>query len=1125
MTSTSHFQIYPDYYTSNSICKEVKDIKEKDKAATNPRYTKFKQTQFTAGDEEQFQQYRDATNGNICSSKISLKRNIFRNQPTLQWDKYKDLSATTVINTFRYIFNKFKKGIFVKIKDNKLAVFLPFSKNKFINEWADNIQIPTLNNKLFQIYKFKRYWSKKYNNWSFSIDKTTRKRIEYKTNLDIFFNYVNEQQGPNKWGGRHNFRPESINHNISAWYANNCILRNETPISEGDSNVSTMKNLLEELCEKRSIPDIEFFMNRRDFPILSKNGTEPYYNLWENENKPLVSHNYEKYTPILSMSVTNRYADIPCPTHEDWSRVQSKEGKIFITNCNSYTDVFDTPWNSKQPTAVFRGGSTGCGVTIETNMRLKVAHISSTTPPDENGVFLIDAGITNWNARIRKLSGNPFLQTIDIKTMPPLVQSLNRVEQSKYKYIINIDGHVSAFRLSIELSMGSVILLVDSEWRMWYTDILIPGTHYVSINADLSNLIEKIQWCRDHDDECRQIAINAKIFYETYLQKNGILDYMQKTLVNLKQKTGTYLYNAVSPLDLQIQKEFRGLSLYYPNTNKSINDISTFPNSFRNHSLLQGIHWVINMINKKYDFEDFAQKREQIHKNKTGVVKKFIIADFPLAVKTTSDPVKIKENIHEAFIGTKSINELLKHIPNFAYIFGLYKNNDSYSVITEHIDGQSFSDYIKNNFNFEEYILIIVQLCLALQVAQNHCSFTHYDLTPWNIVIQRLSSPVQIDYVLNHNKIVRISTHIIPVIIDYGKSHVVIKNTHYGFINMYKTSTVQDILTLLIKSISDIKPSLADSENLLILANFMTGTQFHQPLFNNQEDMRRFIYKNETYSDLISINKYELEQRTPIDLINYIIKNIPTYQLQISIVDTYIPFMESGNARQVFDYILSPTQDEKIESFTNVFLRCKNCNIPLPSNLFFIYYAAQKLYDNLESVKSDMVNFLTQNNIPVENFQEITNNVMELIASKYDTVIKSMSKDDVVYTISTDFSEFKPAPYTDETFLLPDTISSLLTPFSDNNLTDYKDIIEHILVNQGRYRIKEEDRQYYLNNFRELLNTSGLIMQNNTANINTLRTTAYDIYTENLNNIFGDCRTVELYRAKYTKLKLNSSDI
>ena len=70
--------------------------------------------------------------------------------------------------------------------------------------------------------------------------------------------------------------------------------------NEGDTNVGTVKNMLETLCATRKVPDIEFFMNRRDFPILTRNGTEPYHGIW-GENTPLVSHNIPKYLPILSM--------------------------------------------------------------------------------------------------------------------------------------------------------------------------------------------------------------------------------------------------------------------------------------------------------------------------------------------------------------------------------------------------------------------------------------------------------------------------------------------------------------------------------------------------------------------------------------------------------------------------------------------------------------------------------------------------------------------------------------------------------------------------------------------------------------------------------------------------------
>lgn len=43
----------------------------------------------------------------------------------------------------------------------------------------------------------------------------------------------------------------------------------------------------------------------------------------------------------------------------------------------------------------------------------------------------------------------------------------------------------------------------------------------------MSDLDEKIQWCREHDAECQRIAATARRLYEAYCAKDGILDYLQ----------------------------------------------------------------------------------------------------------------------------------------------------------------------------------------------------------------------------------------------------------------------------------------------------------------------------------------------------------------------------------------------------------------------------------------------------------------------------------------------------------------------------------------------------------------------------------------------------------------------
>jgi hypothetical protein len=108
MTTTSCFQIKPDFYNTEEDCKNI----SKSIIQTNSRYKNFIQTHFTAGDEEQFNDYRDETNS--CKKDINLENNIFIEQSFSIWSGYHNLETTCVLNTFKYIFNKFKKEFMSK---------------------------------------------------------------------------------------------------------------------------------------------------------------------------------------------------------------------------------------------------------------------------------------------------------------------------------------------------------------------------------------------------------------------------------------------------------------------------------------------------------------------------------------------------------------------------------------------------------------------------------------------------------------------------------------------------------------------------------------------------------------------------------------------------------------------------------------------------------------------------------------------------------------------------------------------------------------------------------------------------------------------------------------------------
>ena len=1067
MTTTDHFQVLPDYYTSIKECST-----KRQNIQTNPRYRNFRQRHFTVGDEAQFQEFRSMTNGQIYIPEIKMDDNKYKDidlSEVYTWTKYQNLNSMCVNNTFEYMFNKMKKGIFVKIQNNELKVFLPFSKNNFVNEWGDKIKIdPQFGN---------------------------------------MFNFVNHI---NNMNNRKYYRI-SITPHKDLWYANNCLLRYEKPIDEGDTNIPNMSDMLRNLCSKRKLPDIEFFINRRDFPVIKRDGTEAYDHIF-GDNQPLLSHNYDQYAPILSMVTTKEYADIPIPTGDDWARVSSYEGRFFPKECKTYPKIEDLNinWDDKKPTAVFRGASTGCGVTINTNMRLKLAYLSVTTPPDKDGP-LLDAGITKWQLRPRKLKYEKYLQTIDVPAMNDmgiyLVNSLSPLQQSEYKYLVHVDGHVSAFRLSLEMSMGCCILLADSKYKLWFRNMLKPMIHYIPVKSDLSDLIQQIIWCRENDEKCKNIAKNAREFYIEYLQEDGILDYFQKLIIGLKNQSGVYLYNTEKPLERQLRLEQK-LNVMYPMTTKTVNDINTIPKQGRSFGLLKGLEWIVNLVNDKSKFSIMAKKGNVVftNSNNTVVIHQYNLAGFTFIVKSTTDKCKEMENIHETYIGTKAINELVKYIPNFVYVFGKYDDGETKSnVIMENIFGETFSDWLKSNkFNMKDYIFILIQLSMALEVAQRQIGFVHWDLTPWNIMIQTLPEPIDFDYLIDENTVYRIKTRIIPIIIDYGKSHVIYNNEHHGYINMYKMSTVQDIISLLITSLNIITYSnLSDNDiyDSIKLANFLSNTRYRQRMFrktgaNGLSDLNYFFSRAKKYMELISSNKYELEERTPLDFIKYINHNFK-YKFTYEKIKYPVFKLDKGNPRQVYEYILSSTQQDRIQSFVRVFERVNTCKFPDSINLFFSYYSAQTLEDNISSVYTLMKKFLANEKITnTEKYDRIYKKTMSKIKKIYSKKLDQIQDENIDYKISDQFEKLEIAPYTDQTFLTPSVILNLLhkNNKSITNLSEYKHIIQRVLLNQGKFKLSEQHKKYYSDNFQKLLRTNSLVMQNNTANITTLYSTSKELY-------------------------------
>ena len=71
----------------------------------------------------------------------------------------------------------------------------------------------------------------------------------------------------------------------------------------------------------------------------------------------------------------------------------------------------------------------------------------------------------------------------------------------QYKYQLNIDGTVAAYRFPYLLGGGALVFKQDSNYYEYFYKSLKPNVHYIPFKRDLSDLKEKIQWAKENDDK------------------------------------------------------------------------------------------------------------------------------------------------------------------------------------------------------------------------------------------------------------------------------------------------------------------------------------------------------------------------------------------------------------------------------------------------------------------------------------------------------------------------------------------------------------------------------------------------------------------------------------------------
>ncbi|XP_048728730.2 protein O-glucosyltransferase 2-like [Ostrea edulis] len=237
------------------------------------------------------------------------------------------------------------------------------------------------------------------------------------------------------------------------------------------------------LTRKVVLPDIEFFVNLGDWPL---------------EKKSLA----EDPIPVFSWCGSDDSKDIVMPTYDLTEATLQMMSRVTLDTLS--VQATKVAWENKTEKAFWRGRDSR-------QERLDLVVMSRKEPQ------LVDAALTHM-----------FFFKKEPEKYGELVKSTPFFDFFDYKYQINLDGTVAAYRFPYLMGGNSVVLKQDSPYYEHFYKSLEPNKHYIPFKRDLSNLREKILWAKSHDEEAKKISRNAQQFVKENLLPKDVFCYHVK---------------------------------------------------------------------------------------------------------------------------------------------------------------------------------------------------------------------------------------------------------------------------------------------------------------------------------------------------------------------------------------------------------------------------------------------------------------------------------------------------------------------------------------------------------------------------------------------------------------------
>jgi hypothetical protein len=409
------------------------------------------------------------TNKNNANKEM---KNVIEEKVLKEYEK--GVSVDDLKSTLKLLFDVYREVLYFRIRQGGIEFAFHIYNKDFENRWHKFIQFPK------------------------------------NTNYDSFMKKRNQNLHP--WRGELT-KPD-------LWTGIDCVVSLENWRDAGNPTeyVKEMYELVSETVKlyKGKIPDCDLIINRKDLQVLHQDPTRYAYTHVFPANVK-IPNPPKKYWFVLSQSTTDHNKDIPIPNADDW-RIASKPVM--------------KPLNIvRKEKIIFRGGSTGCGLTEMNNPRLRLSEISDQMKDPEH----CDIGL---HQLVNKVKVNDFtFGYIDVKRYQHLKKGFITPEnQLEALYQLNIEGNSAAYRYGSLFNRQSIVIQTESDYQVWFEKFL-KGDEYVILQKevfmkegdDLETSKKKFEeWMKSlfAKNQKEKMIEKGSEFFQKYIQKEQMCKYM-----------------------------------------------------------------------------------------------------------------------------------------------------------------------------------------------------------------------------------------------------------------------------------------------------------------------------------------------------------------------------------------------------------------------------------------------------------------------------------------------------------------------------------------------------------------------------------------------------------------------